>query len=73
MLLLLLLGFGTITEADPESPVDLVLRSEDSATIDDMNGPFIPMPEHLKTAEGMIAWMTRDLPRLTAEYQKSRS
>jgi hypothetical protein len=28
---------------------------------------FIPMPGDLSTHDEMVAWMTRDLPRLTAE------
>jgi hypothetical protein len=27
--------------------------------------PFIPMPDHLKSHAEMIAWMTKELPRLT--------
>lgn len=73
MLLLLFLGFGRTSDTEPENAADLILDPEDPASIADMDGSFISMPEHLKTADSMIAWMTRDLPRLTAESQKSRS
>ena len=32
----------------------------------DSSGPFIPMPNHLKTQDEMVAWMTKELPKLTA-------
>jgi hypothetical protein len=31
---------------------------------------FIPMPDHLKTRDEMVAWMTKELPRLTAAPSK---
>lgn len=73
MLLLLLMGFGGGTSAiEPESFVDPVPLPDDREPGEDRDGPFIPMPAHLTTADDMIAWMTRDLPRLTAEAQRSR-
>lgn len=73
MLLLLVMGFGgTAIEPVPESVPGPILDPEDQATICNIEGPFIPMPDHLKTAEDMVAWMTRDMPRLTAEAQRSR-
>ncbi|PVE24874.1 hypothetical protein DC522_08095 [Microvirga sp. KLBC 81] len=73
MLLLLLMWFGGMTiEPEPESAIDPILDPKDQATIYDMDGPFIPIPDHLKTADEMVAWMIRDMPRLTAEAQKPR-
>ena len=73
MLLLLLMGFGGMTiEPELESAVGPILDPKDHATIYDIDGPFIPIPDHLKTADEMVAWMTRDMPRLTAEAQKPR-
>jgi hypothetical protein len=31
---------------------------------------LIPMPDHLKTRDEMVAWMTKELPRLTAAPSK---
>jgi hypothetical protein len=33
----------------------------------DSSGPFIPMPNHLKTCDEMVAWMTKELPKITAK------
>jgi hypothetical protein len=34
--------------------------------------PFIPMPGHLRTSNEMVAWMTQELPKLTAEITSPR-
>ena len=46
--------------------LDPILGVRDPMAIYD-HGPFIPMPEHLKTRDEMVAWMTKDLPKLLAE------
>jgi hypothetical protein len=57
---MLLLCFGE-THADP------VIPGEDQMAFRPLEGEeeFIAMPGHLKTADEMIGWMTRDLPKLT--------
>jgi hypothetical protein len=59
-LCMLLLCFGE-THADP------VIPGEDQMAFRPLEGEeeFIAMPGHLKTADEMIGWMTRDLPKLT--------
>jgi hypothetical protein len=36
----------------------------------DSSGPSISMPNHLKTHDEMVAWMTKELPKLTAAPPK---
>jgi hypothetical protein len=73
MLLLLFMGFGGMTiEPELDSAVGPILDPKDQATIHDRDGPFIPIPENLKTADEMVTWMTRDMPKLTAEAQRPR-
>ena len=73
MLLLLLVWFGGRTIV-PEFEVDLdpINGPRDPVAIYESHGPFIPMPEHLKTHDQMIAWMTQELPRLTADMTNPR-
>jgi hypothetical protein len=40
---------------------------------DPLAGRFIPMPSRLSTRDEMVAWMTTDLPRLTAAQPDSRA
>jgi hypothetical protein len=51
------------------------LPPPDRATMagDPLAGRFIPMPSRLSTRDEMVAWMTRDLPRLTAEQPDPRT
>jgi hypothetical protein len=73
MLLLLFMGFGGVAiEPELGSAVGPMLDPKDDTPIYDIDGPFIPIPDHLKTADEMVAWMTRDMPKLTAEAQKPR-
>jgi len=73
MLLLLVTWFGgrTITP-EFEDDLDPINGARDPVAIYESHGPFIPMPEHLKTHDQMIAWMTQELPRLTAEISNPR-
>lgn len=67
MLFLLLLLFGDGNDAPmTRHAEDPFLDAEGLAAADRTHGPFIPMPDHLKTKDEMVAWMTRELPRLTA-------
>jgi hypothetical protein len=64
-LLLLWLGDGSMTP-ETESDTYPMLDAQDE-TVDGPHSPFIPMPDHLKTRDDMVAWMTKELPRLVAE------
>jgi hypothetical protein len=46
--------------------LDPILGARDPMAIYD-HGPFIPMPDHLRTRDEMVDWMTKDLPKLLAE------
>ncbi|KLK92038.1 hypothetical protein AA309_16580 [Microvirga vignae] len=71
MLLLLIVWFGGRTiEPELESGLDPIRGEKDQAAIYDTHGPFIPMPDHLRTADEMIAWMTQELPKITADPPK---
>ncbi len=37
------------------------------------HSPFIPMPENLRTNDEMVEWMTKELPKLTAEIANPRT
>ena len=72
MLWLLLFWFG---EGHARMIVPYLDGSE-TADLDEpetgQSHPFIPMPKHLRTHDEMIAWMTQELPRLTAENTNPR-
>jgi hypothetical protein len=74
MLLMLLTWFGgrTITP-EIEDDLDPILGARDPMAIYESHGPFIPMPSHLKTSDQMIDWMTKELPKLTAEIANPRT
>ncbi|WP_414470854.1 hypothetical protein [Microvirga sp. M2] len=55
----------------PTGGLDPITGPKDLIAIHDTGGPFIPMPEAIKTREEMVAWMTTELPKLTAETGKS--
>jgi hypothetical protein len=50
--------------------VDPIISPRLRIKVYDSGGPFIPMPNHLKTRDDMVAWMTKELPRLTAAPPK---
>ncbi|MFC4173183.1 hypothetical protein ACFOYU_14115 [Microvirga sp. GCM10011540] len=52
--------------------LDPVTGTGDRPSVYDSGGAFIPMPNHLKTNHEMVAWMTDELPRLTAERSNPR-
>jgi hypothetical protein len=71
---LLLLWVGDrATESFELSPdaLDPIRGARDPMAIYD-HGPFIAMPEHLKTEDEMVSWMTKDLPKLIAETPRPR-
>jgi hypothetical protein len=52
---------------------DPITGPKDRIAIYDSAGPFIPMPDGLKTRDEMVAWMTTELPKLTAQNRASSS
>ncbi|MBM6595730.1 hypothetical protein [Microvirga pudoricolor] len=68
MLLILLLWFGD-SHARPVIPFvdDPIMGPRDQAAIHESQGSFIPMPAHLRSHDEMVAWMTKELPKLTAK------
>lgn len=48
----------------------VMLGTPDRIAIYPPRRPFIPMPKHLRTRDGMVGWMTRDPPRLILQGQK---
>lgn len=50
--------------------IDPITGTKDRMAIYDSGGPFIPMPTHLTTRDEMVAWMTKELPKLTADPPK---
>jgi hypothetical protein len=71
---LALIRLTSRTMVPPSSQVatiDPVLGAKDQTGIHDPKRTFIVMPDHLKTHDEMVAWMTRELPKLTAaRYQR---
>jgi hypothetical protein len=67
VLWLLLLWFGD-SHANPVIPGedDPILGPRDQVAVYESHGPFIPMPKNLTTQAEMVAWMTEELPKLTA-------
>jgi hypothetical protein len=62
----MLIGLST-----PARPIDPIVGPKTPMAIHDTGGPFIFMPEGIRTREEMVTWMTNDLPRLTADRSKS--
>ena len=50
---------------------DPIIGPRDQVAIYKSHDPFIPMPERLRTHDEMVAWMTQELPKLTAALPKS--
>ena len=57
----------------PTRPFDPIVGPRIPIAMYDTGGPFISMPERLRTKEEMIAWMINDLPKLTADRSESRT
>lgn len=51
--------------------LDVMLRGRNRMALHQTHGPFIPMPEELKTRDEMVSWMTRELPQLTEKKLRS--
>lgn len=70
---LLLLWLGDGVDLQAEHDLDPILGTRDPVAIYESQGPYIPMPDHLKTHDEMVSWLTKDLPRLTAEMHNPRT
>jgi hypothetical protein len=57
----------------PTRPFDPIVGPQTPVVTYDTGGPFIAMPERLRTREEMVAWLTNDLPKLTADRSESRT
>ncbi len=75
-LALLWVAHGMTLRLDGAPPgVDPILGTRDRVAIYRASGPLIrrhssiliPMPDHLDTRDEMVAWMTKELPRLVEE------
>jgi hypothetical protein len=68
---LLLLWIGeSAAGSEAEHVLHPILGARDQMAMHESYGSFIPMPDHLKTNDEMIAWMTEELPKLTADAAK---
>ena len=63
----------TLLPSDIPSRVDPILGKRDRVAIHDTYGPYISMPKDLRTKDEMVAWMTRELPKLTGGAMKSHT
>lgn len=78
LLCLWIISRMTRPEETPSS-IDPILGARDRMAVYRASGPFIrphrdvflPMPDHLKTQEEMIAWMTKELPKTIESAAKS--
>ncbi len=63
---------ATLLPSDIPSRLDPIMGKRDRVAIHDTYGPYISMPKDLRTKDEMVAWMTRELPKLTAERTRAR-
>jgi hypothetical protein len=52
--------------------VDPIAGTRNHAVISASDGTLVPMPNHLKTREEMVAWITNELTKFMAEIRKPR-
>jgi hypothetical protein len=64
-LLLFWVGDGLANPVMPYA-ADPIIGPRDQVATYESHDEFIPMPERLRTQDEMVAWMTEELPRLTA-------
>ena len=64
-LLVLWVGDRAASEVGADN-LDPIIGARDQIAIYEPLSPYIPMPDHLKTRDEMVAWMTKELPKLTA-------
>lgn len=63
---------ATLLPSDLPTGLDPIMGKRDRTAIHDSYEPHIPMPDDLRTKEQMVAWMTKELPKLTEEFVKPR-
>jgi hypothetical protein len=63
---------ATIPPSLPAATTDPLIGAKDPTALDEPKSTLILMPDHLKTRHEMVAWMTRELPKLTAEIHQRR-
>ena len=51
---------------------EALFKPKDRLAIHQTEGCFIAMPDHLTARDEMVAWMTKELPRRTADKQRHR-
>ncbi len=61
------------TDPTITSPIDPILGAKDQAAIHDTDTSFIPMPDHVRTNDEVVTWLTKDLPKLTIVIAKPRA
>ena len=59
------------TDPTIRGPVDPIMGAKDQAAIHDVDTSFIPMPDHVRTNDEIVAWLTKDLPKITARLPRS--
>lgn len=59
-------GFPTPRRGE-HTAVDPISGGTDCIKVYGPDSGFIPMPNHLTTRDEMVAWMTKELPKLTAD------
>ena len=67
---LLILWVGDGAASAEGDGLDPIIGPPDQIAIYEPFSPFIPMPDHLKTSDEMVAWMTKELPKLTANQSR---
>ena len=60
------------TDPTMTSPIDPILGAKDRVAIHDVDTSFIPLPDHIRTNDEVVAWLTKDLPKLTKGLTRSR-
>jgi hypothetical protein len=72
MIWLLLFWFGEGHARTIVPYTDAAVLADIDASDLETSGPFIPMPDHLRTNDEMVTWMTHELPKLTAAMPNPR-
>jgi hypothetical protein len=62
----------TIPPSLPAAATDPLIGATDQTATHDPKSTLILMPDHLKTRNEMVSWMTRELPKLTAKIHQRR-
>jgi hypothetical protein len=62
--LLWVLDQTTLVPSDIPTRLDPITGRKDRIAIHDIDGPYISMPEVMRTRAEMVEWMTQELPKL---------